>query len=209
MKNLLTLNYGKLFEEDLLDEIAKCAILKSVNKGDVLIEIGSHIKNMPLLVSGAIKILRVDKEGNELLLYFLQKGDTCALSMTCCIGQSLSEIKAIAEVDTELILVPVQKMEDWLKYKTWRDFVFESYNSRLYEMLDAIDSLAFMNMHERLYKYLRNKAIVAKNKMLEISHQDIAYELNTSRVVISRLLKQYENENKIILHRNRLELVEL
>lgn len=201
--------FSSLFEEAVLGEISTCGIGKSVKKGDILIDIGSYIKSMPLIINGAIKIFRVDEDENELLLYFLQKGDTCALTMTCCIGQTTSEIKAVAETDTELILIPVGKMEEWLKYKTWRDFVFESYNSRLYEMLDAIDSLAFMDMRERLFKYLRNKAIVSKSKMLEISHQDIAYELNTSRVVISRLLKQYEKEDKIVMHRNRLEILNL
>jgi CRP/FNR family transcriptional regulator len=109
-------------------------------------------------------------------------------------------------MDTELVLIPIQRMEDWLIYKTWRDFVFESYNARLYEMLDVIDNLAFNNMNERLIKYLQNKVLISKNNMLAISHQDIAAELNTSRVVISRLLKKFEKEGKVILHRNRLEL---
>lgn len=209
MKELIAANFGKLFEPKILEEIEKIGILKSVAKDEILIETGAYMKHMPLLISGAIKILRVDEEGGELLLYFLQKGDTCAMTMTCCLGETVSEIRAVAEVDTELILIPISKVEEWLQYKTWRDFVFESYNSRMYEMLDSIDSLAFMNMYERLFKYLRNKAIVSKSKMLEISHQDIADEMNTSRVVISRLLKQYEKEGKINLHRNRLEIVEL
>lgn len=209
MKDIIATSFSKIFEPKILEEIEKIGIHKSVVKDDVLIETGAYMKHMPLLISGAIKIFRVDENGGELLLYFLQKGDTCAMTMTCCLGESKSEIRAVAEVDTELILVPIAKVEEWLQYKTWRDFVFESYNSRMYEMLDSIDSLAFMNMHERLFKYLRNKAIVSKSKMLEISHQDIAYEMNTSRVVISRLLKQYEHEGKIHLHRNRLEIVSL
>ncbi|MFT6717203.1 MAG: CRP/FNR family transcriptional regulator [Saprospiraceae bacterium] len=208
MKNLRDSQYGKLFEEQLLSEIVDCGVFKTVEKGELLIDIGSYIKHMPLLLEGAIKIIRVDQEGNELLLYFLEKGDTCAMTMTCCMGQSQSEIRAIAENDTKLILLPVQKMEEWLKYKSWRDFVFASYNGRLYEMLDAIDTLAFMNMDNRLLKYLRNKVIISKNKMLHVSHQDIAHDLNTSRVVISRLLKRFEQESKIKIHRNRLEILE-
>lgn len=199
--------YGQLFEPALLEEIVASATISTVSEGTVLMEVGSYVKNMPLLLSGAIKILREDKEGNELLLYFLEKGDTCAMTMTCCIGQSVSKIKAVAEIETQLLLIPVHKMEEWLTYKSWRDFVFESYNSRMYEMLDAIDTLAFMNMSERLVKYLSNKSVIAKSKQLNISHQAVAYELNTSRVVISRLLKQLENEGKIKLHRNMLELL--
>ena len=208
MSDIISSLYGELFEADLLAEISTCGIVKSVPKEELLIDIGSYIKHMPLLIHGAIKIIRVDNDGNELLLYFLEKGDTCAMTMTCCMGQSRSEIRAIAEVDTELILLPIEKMEEWLKYKTWRDFVFESYNSRLYEMLDAIDTLAFMNMDDRLLKYLRNKVIISKSNELRISHQDIAYELNTSRVVISRLLRRFEKENKIKIYRSRVEVLE-
>ena len=207
MQDIINTYFGKQFEPELLTEIAASGLLKTALKGEVLIDVGSYIKSMPLLLSGAIKILRVDEQGSELLLYFLEKGDTCALALTCCMGQSKSEIKAVAEVDTELILIPVEKMEEWLKYKSWRDFVFESYNSRLYEMLDAIDSLAFMNMHERLFKYLENKSVIAKSTTIEVSHQEIAYEMNTSRVVISRLLKQFENDQKIKMYRNRIELI--
>lgn len=199
--------YSKLFEEELMNEIQEFGVVKQVAKGDVLINVGSYIKHMPLLLEGAIKILRLDNQGNELLLYFLEKGDTCAMTMTCCMGQSISEIRAVAETDTSMILLPVQKMEDWLKFKTWRDFVFESYNSRLYEMLDSIDTLAFMNMDERLTKYLENKSVITKSKILQIKHQEIAYELNTSRVVISRLLKKFEQNGAIRIYRNRIELM--
>lgn len=208
MIDLQTSFYGKLFEPNLLTEIEECGISKSVEKGEVLIDIGSYIKFMPLLLDGAIKILRIDEQGNELLLYFLEKGDTCAMTLTCCIGQSQSEIRAVAENETKLILIPVKKMEDWLKYKSWRDFVFESYSGRLNEMLDVIDTLAFLNMDKRLHKYLRNKVLISKTNIINISHQEIAYELNTSRVVISRLLKKMEQDNIIKIHRNKLEVIE-
>lgn len=204
--DLLKLHYGNRFEDKLIEAIIQDGIYKSVNQGDVLMDFGLRVSSMPLLLNGAVKILRRDEEGRELLLYFLEKGDTCAMTLTCCLGDSISQIKAEAEMDTELVLIPIQRMEDWLIYKTWRDFVFDSYNARLYEMLDVIDNLAFHNMNERLLKYLQNKVLITKNRMLTISHQDIAAELNTSRVVISRLLKQFEKEGKVILHRNRLEL---
>lgn len=200
-------SYHQFFEPELLADIVDSGVLKTVNEDEVLMEVGSYVKHMPLLIDGAIKILRVDDHGSELLLYFLEKGDTCAMTMTCCMGQSVSEIKAVAEVKTRLILLPVHKMEEWLKYKSWRDFVFDSYNGRLYEMLDAIDTLAFMNMNERLTKYLFNKSVIAKSKTLNISHQEMAYELNTSRVVISRLLKQLENEGQIKLHRSKVQIL--
>jgi len=151
-------NFSHLFEDELIEEINRIGSIKHVKEGERLIDIGEYLRSMPLLVSGAIKILREDNEGDELLLYFLERGDTCAMSMTCCIGHSKSEIRAIAELDTTLIMIPVQKMEEWTgKYKSWRNFVMTSYHTRLMEMLDTIDSIAFMNMDERLVKYLKDK----------------------------------------------------
>ena len=209
MKDILTQSYGYIFVEALIDEIVKVATYKEFKADDYLIEIGDYIKTMPLLVNGAIKILREDENGDELLLYFLERGDTCAMTLTCCMGQAKSRIRAIAETDGSLLMIPVEKMEDWLtKYKTWRNFVFDSYNVRLMEMLEAIDTLAFMNLDERLYKYLTDKAKVIGNTEIQNTHQEIAYEMHTSRVVISRLLKALEIEGKIKLHRNKIEILQ-
>jgi CRP/FNR family transcriptional regulator len=209
MKDILTQSYGYIFEEALIDEIVKVASFKEFKADDHLIEIGDYIKSMPLLLHGAIKILREDENGDELLLYFLERGDTCAMTLTCCMGQAKSRIRAIAETDGSLLMIPVGKMEDWLtKYKTWRNFVFDSYNVRLMEMLEAIDTLAFMNLDERLFKYLTDKAKVIGNTEIHNTHQEIAYEMHTSRVVISRLLKALEIEGKIKLHRNKIEILQ-
>ncbi len=208
MKELLHQTYGLLFEEALLNEIEQVALLKEFNEGDVIIDFGDKILKMPLLLSGAIKILREDFDEGELLLYFIEKGDTCSMSMTCCIGETKSEIKAVAETDGKVVMIPVMYMELWLgKYKSWRNYVFNSYNNRLKEMLNAIDSLAFMNMDERLLNYLLEKSKINGSREINATHQDIAYDLNTSRVVISRLLKALENEGKIKLHRAYIEIV--
>jgi CRP/FNR family transcriptional regulator len=208
MKELLHQTYGSIFEEALLNEIEQVALLKEFNDGDVIIDFGDKILKMPLLLSGAIKILREDFDEGELLLYFIEKGDTCSMSMTCCIGETKSEIKAVAETDGKLVMIPVMYMELWLgKYKSWRNYVFNSYNNRLKEMLNAIDSLAFMNMDERLLNYLLEKSKINRSREINATHQDIAYDLNTSRVVISRLLKALENEGKIKLHRAYIEIV--
>lgn len=203
-------SYGHLFEQELLDEISTVGTLKEVPEGFLLMDIGQYIKSMPLLVRGAIKILRDDEEGDELLLYFLERGDTCAMTLTCCLGETRSEIRAIAETETKLIMVPVQKMEEWTrKYKSWRDFVFQSYHSRMMEMLDTIDSIAFMKMDERLVKHLRDKAKVIGSDVIQTTHQDMAYDMHTSRVVISRLLKTLENQGKVKLGRNSIEIISL
>jgi len=199
--------YGYLFEEALLDEIIQAGIYKKVPAGFKIMEIGQYIKSMPLLIEGAIKILRDDDDGDELLLYFLESGDTCAMTLTCCLGDAKSEIRAIAELDTKLIMIPISKMEEWTrKYKSWRDFVFKSYHNRLMEMLETIDSIAFLKMDERLLKYLKDKSKVTSSQTISNTHQEIAYELHSSRVVISRLLKKLENQGKIKLNRNNIEI---
>ena len=196
-------NYGHLFEDALLNEINQVGTFKEVPEGFKMMEIGDYVKAMPLLVSGVIKILRKDTDGDELLLYFLEKGDTCAMTLTCCVAQTKSKIRAIAETDAKLIMIPIQQMEEWSeKYKSWRHFVFESYHNRLNEMLETIDSIAFLKMDERLIKYLVEKVRISKNNTIHKTHQEIAYELHTSRVVISRLLKKLETLGKIELNRS-------
>lgn len=206
----LKASYGNQFEEALLSEIAQVGTYKEVKAGHKLMEIGEYIKGMPLLISGVIKVLREDPDGDELLLYYLEQGDTCSMTMSCCMGQSRSEIRAVAETDARLIMIPIRKMEEWTaKYRSWRNFVFDSYNSRLNEMLLTIDSIAFLNMDERLVKYLKDKARVNQDQTIRNTHQEIAYDLHSSRVVISRLLKKLEQMGKIELHRNYIKILDL
>jgi CRP/FNR family transcriptional regulator len=202
--------YSIVFEEKLLEEISEVGVLKEFKENEMIIAIGDSVSSMPLLLSGAIKILREDQDGDELLLYFLERGDTCAMTLSCCLGHTKSEIRAVAEMPTTLIMIPIEKMEEWVsKYKSWRDFVFESYHSRLSEMLDTIDTIAFLNMDERLLKYLRDKAKINQNELVQTTHQQIAYDLHTSRVVISRLLKKLELKGTIALNRNSIEVIDL
>lgn len=197
--------FSLIFEKELINEIVNTGDLRTIKSGETLIDIGDNMTHVPLILHGAVKIIREDKNGEEIALYFLERGDTCAISFINCINRSKSMFKGIAERDTEGIFVPVNKIDDWLrKYKTWRHFIIDSYHMRLIEMVESIDSLAFMKLDDRLHKYLTDKVQIMKNNILVITHQEIANDIHTSRVVVSRLLKQLENEGKIKIRRNRI-----
>ena len=207
IKEKIEATYPYQFEDELLNEIDELGSLVDFKANDVMIDLNQFIKGMPILLSGAIKIMREDFDEGELLLYFLEKGDTCAMTMACCLGDKQSKIRAVAETDGELVMIPIVKMDEWLaKYPSWRRFIFDSYNNRMEEMLVAIDNLAFNDMNERLKKYLLDVASINKGKVVVKTHQEIAYELNTYRVVISRLLKKKEKEGFLQLNRNEITI---
>jgi len=209
MREKLNDYFSFVFEDELIDEIVQVGTYKKLRENELLVDLGDKMLGVPLLIEGAIKIVREDKKGDEILLYFLERGDTCASSFASALSSKKCGIRAIAEKDSELIFLPVAKLDEWLiKYKSWRNFIIDSYNVRLNEMMETIDTLAFMKMDERLYKYLMDRAQIMRQTELTTTHQDIAYDLHTSRVVISRLLKQLENEGKIKLHRNKIEILE-
>lgn len=204
----MTKTYGGIFEEDLIKEILQVSRRVEFEEGDVLIDYNQYIKSMPLLLAGAIKVMREDYDSGELLLYYLERGDTCAMTMTCCLGEKQSEIRAIGEVPGVILMIPVQKISEWIaKYKSWMAFVFDSYNRRFNELLNAVDTIAFMDMNDRLLNYLFEKSKIENSTIVNKTHQEIAKELNTSRVVISRLLKGLEKEGRIQLNRNSIEIL--
>ncbi len=197
------------FEDDLKKELNNVSKVYSVQAGEIIMDIDQSIDQIPLVIKGSIKILREDDEGNEIFLYYLEPGHACATSITCCLSGQRSTIRAIAEDDTQYLGIPVQYSDEWmLKYKTWKNFVMNTYAERFEELLKAIDQLAFKKMDERLSKYLHDKADLHDSYEIHISHQEIAYDLNTSREVISRLLKQLERIGSIKLGRNRIIILD-
>ena len=208
LKGKLNDYYSEIFEKELIDEIISSGIYRTIESGGTLIDIGDNMTHIPLILAGAIKIIREDKNGDEILLYFLERGDTCAISFASGLANVKSRVRAITEKESEIIFIPLEKLDEWLiKYKSWRNFVIDSYNVRMNEMMETIDTLAFMKMDQRLYKYLCDKAQILRETSLNTTHQEIAYDLNTSRVVVSRLLKQLEIDGKIKLFRNRLDVL--
>lgn len=200
--------FGKIFEKALLEEITRIGTLREVPADFELINIGEPIKGVPLMLSGAIKISREDINGDELLLYYLEEGDSCAITMAWEMGQQKSQIRAVTELPSQLIMVPLSAIEDWSsRFPSWRKFIFQSYHKRMEELLATVDSIAFDQLEKRLWAYLVEKKRVIKVNTLSITHQTIAQEMHSSRVVISRLLKRLEVDQKIRLHRNAIELI--
>lgn len=190
-------------DSDLLQEILNQGQIMTLPAGKVLLEPGQFIKAVPLVIGGSVKILRTDEEGKELFLYYLDTGETCALSLTCCSSSKPSEIRAVVEEDSELIFIPIQVHEKFSEqFKQWKDFVSETYQRRFQELLAALDAVAFKRMDERLMRYIVTKMKQYKANELRTTHQEIANELGTSREVVSRLLKQLEKKKWIELGRN-------
>lgn len=201
-------NLATIFEPALLQEIQQFGIIQYFKEGDLIIDYGKYIRMMPVILNGTIKVYRLDDEGNEILLYYLSSSESCSMAYSCCIEAKKSEVKAIAEDDVELIAIPHIKLEEWLcKYASWKNYIMRSFNERFIELLKSIESIAFHKLDERLIEYLKDKQRISGSSIVKASHSLIADELATSRVVISRLLKQLENSKQIILYRNEIKLL--
>jgi CRP/FNR family transcriptional regulator len=195
------------FEPALLSIVEKEAVLKEFKAGESIMRTGQFIKSTALVLEGRIKIFREGPEGGEFLMYYLGPGQACAVSMICAIQARASEITARAEENTQILLLPVQLMDTLTKeYKSWYQFVIQTYRSRFDELLAVIDDVAFRNMDERLALYLKRFQEKTGKKIIELSHQQIAEDLNSSREVISRLLKKMEQRGILKLNRNKIEL---
>ena len=205
LREKLSEHYTSVFEENLIDEIVDIGYCDKLKSGDLLIDVDDEMTHIPLIISGAVKIIRQENEEEELVLYYLEKGDTCAISFVNCINRKKSIFKGIVEKDVEAIFIPVERIDDWLtKYKSWRYFIIDSYHERLLEMLESIDSHAFMSLDDRLQKYLATQVKITKDKTLVITHKEIANDINSSRIVVSRLLKRLEMAGKIEIRRNKI-----
>jgi CRP/FNR family transcriptional regulator len=200
--------FDSTFEPALIKEIQQFGEVKTFKEGDLIMDYGKYIRMMPIILKGTIKVLRMDEAGNEILLYYLSSNESCSMAYSCCLEAKKSEVKAIAEDDGELIAIPHVKLEEWLcKYPSWKNYIMRSFNERFLELLKSIESIAFHKLDERLISYLKEKQRLSGSSVIKVSHYLIADELHTSRVVVSRLLKQLENDKKIILYRNEIKLL--
>lgn len=198
---------GFLLEKELLVEMETVSQWKEFALNDVIIYPGDEFKAIPIVLEGSIKISRENDVGEELLLYYIEGGDTCAMTIQCCTRRSVSEVKATCMESTIVLMIQREMMEVWMhKYKSWREYIMSSYHTRMMEMMETIDAIAFMRLDERLWKYLKDQAKLLGTLELHHTHQQIADDLHSSRVVISRLLKQLEIKNSITISRNKIKL---
>lgn len=196
------------FSNALIDDISANAIEQSFESGHVIMRTGQYIKNTVLVLNGSVKIYREDEDGGEFFMYYLQPGQACAISMICATKSETSQIMAKVVEDVELVMVPLPLMDKWMmQHRSWYEFVIDTYRSRFEEVLEVVNSIAFKAMDERLEFYLKRHQDACGCNDLKLSHQEIATELNTSREVISRLLKKLEQRGALKLHRNHIELL--
>lgn len=197
-----------LFSDAALNaEIEKHGRLRSLKKDEVLVKPGDGILFVPIVLKGSLRIIRQDEEGQEVFLYHLYPGQTCAMSLTCCQSGKTSMIKAIVEEDAEILQVPVNLMEEWYKFPEWKAYISNNYTNRFAELMQVIDLIAFSNMDKQLLHYLQERCKALNTKVLDITHQQIADELHAHREAISRLLRTMEQKKLVKLGRNSIELI--
>ena len=196
-----------MFDRELADYLTEIAETKTFEEGTVLMKTGQYFRASMLIISGRVKLYREGEDGGEFFMYFLEGGNACALSMICATRNQTSEIMAVADEETEVLMIPIQHMDELMtRHKSWYYFVLETYRNRFEELLVVIDNIAFKNMDERLDWYLKRQE-AKMGKQLPLTHQQIANDLNSSREVISRLLKKMEKNQLLVLHRNSIEML--
>jgi CRP/FNR family transcriptional regulator len=194
------------FDVQLRERIASIGTLMEFRPEQEVMRTGQYFKTTMLVLEGKVKLYREDEEGNEFFLYYLEPGMACALSMICAMRNQVSEVKAIAVEETLAIGLPIQHMDELMtEHRNWYYFVLETYRSRFEELLSVIDQVTFRSMDEKLIFYLKRQFEAFGTDTLHTTHQTIAYDLNSSREVISRLLKKLEQQGYVILHRNSIE----
>lgn len=206
-KKLLLDTIGYILEEELIEEMSKIAKIRETVQDEIIIHVGDELRMIPIVINGSIKVSRENPGGDELLLYYIEGGDTCAMTLQCCVRKTDSQIKATSMEPSLLLMFPSEYMQTWMeKYRSWREYILQSYHTRMLELMETIDEIAFMRLDERLLKYLTDQAKLLGTLELHHTHQEIADDLHSSRVVISRLLKQLETKGAIQIRRNRILL---
>jgi CRP/FNR family transcriptional regulator, anaerobic regulatory protein len=206
--SLLSKVYASTFEPALLQEIEEKSMLFTASAGQGLIKMGQPIKVVPLVLEGTLKVSRENEDGQELLLYYAKAGKGCAMTFSCGMMSQPSQVKGTAEDDLTILCVPVHVMEEWMqRYPSWKKFVMGTIVSEFIDVIKTVDDVTFKKMDERLVNFLKEKSKLTGSSLINLSHQQIADEMGTNRVVISRLLKKLENDKRLLLFRNQIKLL--
>ena len=204
---MLQAQLGYILEPALITEMAKLAKIRETTTDEIIVHVGDRLQLIPILIEGSIKVSRENENGEEILLYYIEGGDTCAMTLQCCTKKTDSLIKATAMEPSLLLMIPAEYMEIWMdQYKSWRTYIINNYHTRMMELMESIDAIAFMNLDQRVLKYLRDQAKLLGSLEILHTHQEVAEDLHSSRVVISRLLKQLEIKGIITIQRNKIVL---
>ncbi|MEX0980949.1 MAG: Crp/Fnr family transcriptional regulator [Bacteroidales bacterium] len=189
------------FEKELMEELGNASILE-LDPGKVILRERQHIKNIPLVLEGSIKLRKIDENGREIVFYHIEPGESCILSITSCLNKKTSLAEAVIEKKSRIVVVESEDIRLWMdKYTTWRKFVISLYYDRMTELMTLVDLITFKSVDQRIFKYLTDRAV---NNVLEITHQKLAAEIGTAREVISRLLKQMEKDHLIAMERGKI-----
>ena len=187
------------------EQLAAYGTVKHFKQDDIILNESSHIKAIPIVVKGSLRVMRTEEDGREILLYYIKAGESCIMSFLGGIHHETSKVKAVAEEDVEVLFLPVDKVTVLLKeFPEWLDYIFRLYHKRFEELLEVVNAVAFKKVDERLLDFLNKKAEVTNSKTLSITHEQLANELGTARVVVSRLLKQLEINGTLKLGRNKI-----
>ena len=198
------------FEESLLSEILEKAEIRTVNKDEVIIRSGQNIRSAILVIEGLVKIYREDTSGNEYFIYYLDEGKACAISLVCALGKATSSVRAKAITESTILIVSPDYVDEWVgKYKSWAQFAINSYRERFEELLELIDHIAFRRMDEQLVYYLKRYQEKLSTNIVSASYTEIAQELNSSREVISRLIKKLSEKGAVDLQGSQLRILDL
>lgn len=193
---------------EIKEKLFEYGFVKTFSEGDVILSENAYIKAIPIVTKGSIRVMRTDEDGRELLLYYIKAGESCIMSFLGGIHQDTSKVKAIAEEETEILFIPIDKVSLLIKeYPEWLDYIFRLYHKRFEELLEVVNEVAFKKIDERLLNFIKKKSELTNNKILHLTHEQLANELGTARVVVSRLLKQMETEGLVKLGRNNITLM--
>lgn len=193
---------------EIREKLADYGFSKTFGEGEIILNENAYIKAIPIVTKGNIRVMRTDEDGREILLYYIKSGESCIMSFLGGMHQDTSKVKAIAEEETEILFIPIDKVSLLIReYPEWLDYIFRLYHKRFEELLEVVNAIAFKKLDERLLDFIKKKSVLTKSETLHITHEQIANELGTARVVVSRLLKQMEDEGLVKLGRNKISLV--